>query len=113
MPFTVSSQSSKRARSDELAHLGDSADAADGPADKEGRSHSRTYRRESVEYVDLKSNGSNIVVDRGNRYEFVQLFVRYALYLCKKREVDSFIAGLKEFMHGSVLKMCSHNEVRV
>lgn len=67
--------------------------------------------RPKVEYVELKPGGANIVVERGNRAEFVQLFVRYALYLCKKREVDSFLSGLKEFLHGTVLKMCSHTEV--
>jgi hypothetical protein len=101
----------KRSRSPEENHY--DRDNCDSVADATAmqQEHPTKSSPRSVQYIELKNDGASISVDRGNRQEFVQLFVRHALYYSKKREADSFIAGLREFLRGPVVQMCTHSEV--
>ena len=64
-------------------------------------------------YIDLKPNGEGIFVDRSNRGEFVQLFVRHALYGCCSNLVNSYLEGLQSLFAGDVLGLCSHEEIEL
>ena len=87
-----------------LQHIEDDAgdSGGGGAADTQGSS-----------YIDLKPGGGSIFVDRSNRSEFVQLFVRHALYGCCGALVDSYLQGLQSLFAGDVLGLCSHEEIEL
>ena len=87
-----------------LQHIEDDAgdSGGGGAADKQDSS-----------YIDLKPGGESIFVDRSNRSEFVQLFVRHALYGCCGALVDSYLQGLQSLFAGDVLGLCSHEEIEL
>ena len=66
----------------------------------------------SDSYVELRSNGHDVAVNKSNRKEFVESFLTHALYTSCKSAVDDFIDGLKIMLHTQSLELCTHNEVK-
>mmetsp|Transcript_6189 Transcript_6189/g.9333 ORF Transcript_6189/g.9333 Transcript_6189/m.9333 type:complete len:1082 (-) Transcript_6189:109-3354(-) len=62
-------------------------------------------------FIDLKEDGQDIYVDRGNRKEFVDLFVRHALHGSCRTAIHDFISGLKVVLHTPALGLCTHTEI--
>lgn len=63
-------------------------------------------------FIDLKENGSEIEVDRSNRKEFVDLYVRHALYTCCKEAIDDYLRGLRMVLgQSSALSLCTSEEI--
>ena len=65
----------------------------------------------SRSYIELVEGGSDILVERGNRSQFVELFLNHTLYLSVKDAADDFIAGLKHILCSPLYDMCTHTEV--
>lgn len=61
--------------------------------------------------IELKDNGRNILVDRSNRQEFVQLFLNYTLFDSCASLCQSFLNGLNELLHSLIVKLCSSSEI--
>lgn len=64
-------------------------------------------------YVELKPGGAEIYVERGNRAEFVQKFVRYALYESSSAMVNSYVAGARTLFCGDMIDICSCEEIEL
>ena len=67
--------------------------------------------RSKYNYIELVPGGASKLVDRGNRGEFVELFIQHTLYTSVKDMVDGFINGLGFFMKNLVFEMFTHLEV--
>ena len=91
-----------------LQHIEDDAGDSAG-----GGGGGRAADTQGSSYIDLKPGGGSIFVDRSNRSEFVQLFVRHALYGCCGALVDSYLQGLQSLFAGDVLGLCSHEEIEL
>lgn len=63
-------------------------------------------------YVELRPGGDDVFVDISNRLEFVDLFIKHALYYSCREAVDEFIRGIL-LVTGRcrVLSSCTHFEV--
>jgi hypothetical protein len=62
-------------------------------------------------YCDLIPDGSNIYVNRTNRIQFVNEFIKHALYGCCKKQVDQYIAGLRVCFNTKALEQCTATEI--
>jgi hypothetical protein len=63
-------------------------------------------------FVNLKPRGDEIDVDRSNRKEFVELYVRHALYTCCQDAVDSYLRGLRMVLQSATaLSLCTSEEI--
>lgn len=68
--------------------------------------------KEDYECVHLKPKGDEIDVDRSNRKEFVDLFVRHALYSSCREAIDAYLRGLRMVVRSaSALSLCSSEEI--
>jgi hypothetical protein len=63
------------------------------------------------ESIELKPGGTDLFVNKANRFEFVDLFVHHALYRCCNNAVDDFLAGLRQIIDSPVVNMTSVQEV--
>ena len=62
--------------------------------------------------VNLKPRGDEIDVDRCNRKEFVDLFVRHALYTSCREAIDAYLRGLRMVLRSATaLSLCSSEEI--
>jgi hypothetical protein len=66
-----------------------------------------------LKYIELKSSGGDVYVNRSNRSEFVQLFVRHALYGSCESLVDNFVAGARTLFAGELVDLCSFEEIEL
>eukprot|EP01038_Epipyxis_sp_PR26KG_P010000 gene10000-13455_t len=64
-----------------------------------------------LKFIDLIPNGSDVYVTRGNRHEFVRLFIQHTLYNCCQNQIDDYIQGLQVLFNSRLLKHFSHNEL--
>lgn len=62
-------------------------------------------------YVELIENGSNILVSRSSRTQFVDYFVQYALHGSAANAVQQYLDGLTLLFSGPAIDMCSLQEV--
>jgi E3 ubiquitin-protein ligase HUWE1 len=60
--------------------------------------------------VDLKPNGSNILVTDENKFEYIRLVILYKLYLSSKAQIDAFLDGLYSFIPKNLLEHFSVQE---
>jgi ankyrin repeat protein len=60
--------------------------------------------------VDLKPNGSNILVNDENKFEYIRLVILYKLYGSSKAQIDAFLDGLYSFIPKSLLEPFSIQE---
>lgn len=70
-------------------------------------------QRDTYGYVDLTNEGSARFVNRGNRLEYVDLFIKYALHGCCIDAIDRFFAGLGELFPDKLIKFCATEEVSI
>lgn len=73
--------------------------------------HLQEESNEKISYIELIEGGSDILVDRSNRVQFVDLFMKHALYLSVKDAADNFVAGLKLILCSPLYDMCTHIEL--
>ena len=59
----------------------------------------RSYSQKTIEYINLIENGSNIMVTRSNRQQFVELFIQYSLYHCCIEAIVDYCSGLQFFLN--------------
>lgn len=64
-------------------------------------------------YIELIENGQEIQVTRGNRKEFVNLFVQHALYKSCETSIEKFLSGLRTILYNQVLSICTSTEVNI
>ena len=62
-------------------------------------------------YCDLIPDGSNIYVNRTNRIQFVNEFIKHALYGCCKKQIDSYLSGLRVCFTTKALEQCTASEI--
>jgi hypothetical protein len=63
-------------------------------------------------FVNLKPNGEDIDVDRSNRKEFVELYVRHTLYTCCREAIDAYLRGLRMVLKSATsLTLCTSEEI--
>ena len=60
--------------------------------------------------IDLKPNGSNIIVNNNNKYEYIQLITEYKLYKSIKIQLNSFKKGFNEIIHLNLLHIFTTDE---
>lgn len=61
--------------------------------------------------AELKAGGSNVLVNKANRGEFVDLFVQHALYGSCKSAVDDFLSGWRKVTDSPGVDMTTDSEV--
>jgi hypothetical protein len=64
-------------------------------------------------FVELVPGGFDTFVDRGNRGEFVKLFVKNALYESCRECVDAYLKGVTVMFTNRIIGLCTYDEVSV
>lgn len=94
------------------SHLGDGDTHSVKRARRSGPQEAEaTAAPEGPHYIELRDNGNCIAVDKGNRAEFVRLFVEHSLYGSRQREVEAYICGVRAVFCGPATALCSHAEI--
>lgn len=64
-----------------------------------------------IHYIDLLGNGQNLFVNRSNRQNFVDLFVKYALQKCCSEAIGRYFQGIQVLFPSRFVNMCGHEEL--
>ncbi|EGR33486.1 ubiquitin protein ligase, putative [Ichthyophthirius multifiliis] len=63
--------------------------------------------------VELKQDGSNIIVNNENKYEYISLYAQYKLNLMNQIEAENFRQGFASVIDQNWLSMFSHDELQL
>lgn len=77
------------------------------------------YFQETIDYfgtnkeIDLIENGSEILVDDQNKYEYVQRVTHFKLYEAIKTQMDAFYEGFYDLVPRDIIKLFDNRELEL
>ena len=83
----------------------------DSRSTSRNKTESAEDNKSKYKYINLVPGGSELLVERGNRAKFVELFLNHVLYNSVKPCMDEFLLGLKFLLRSSIYDNCTHQEL--
>ncbi len=66
-----------------------------------------------IQHAELRNDGAKQLVNRGNREQYVDMFVQHALHNCCVETIEMFCSGLRMIMEKNCEKLFTAEEVSV